>query len=45
MPILSMISDSVFTEELVYLLLSRQNTNYKARLLRLKLELQKYSRD
>ncbi len=45
MPILSMISDSVFTEELVHLLLSRQNTNYKARLLRLKLELQKYSRD
>lgn len=42
---LQMIPDSVSTEELAHLLPSRQNANYKALLLRLKLELQKNIRE
>lgn len=42
---LQMIPDSVSTEELTHLLPSRQNANYKALLLRLKLELQKNIRE
>lgn len=42
---LQVIADNVSTEELIHLLPSRQNANYKAILLRLKLELQKNIRE
>ena len=42
---LQVVPDSISTEELIHLLPSRQNNNYKAILLRLKLELQKNIRE